>query len=144
MRQYHLRTRLSWKCGNGEVLGFAVCSFILTFILMAVSAFMNYSIKSQQLTVAAYAVGRAAVVSRDESLADSRAYAVLQTIYGSDRSSRSESAETDHAWYTIEYTGEWKTGKIATITVYQHLGSIFPLGEQNISRSIAMMIEDQP
>ena len=141
MRQFR---KFSWRCGNGEVLGFAVCVFILTFILMAVSAFMNYSIKSQQLTVAAYAVGRAAVVSRDENLADSRAYAVLQTIDGSDRTSRSESAEVDHAWYSIEYAGEWKIGKIATITVSQHLGAIFPMGEQNISRSIAMMIEDQP
>ena len=134
----------SWKSGNGEILGFAVCVFMLTFIMLAVSAFMNYSIKSQQLTVASYAVGRAAVVSRDEALADGRAYAVLQTIYGSGRSSREESSETDHAWYSIEYSGDWRIGKIATITVSQHLGGIFPLGEQTISRSIAMMIEDQP
>lgn len=132
----------NWRNANGEILGFAICVFILTALMMTVSAFMNYSIKSQQLTVAAYAVGRAAVVSQDEYLADSRAYAVLQTVYGSDRVSREASDEPDHAWYTIEYPGEWKTGKLATVTVSQRLGSIFPLGEQTVSRSIAMMIED--
>jgi len=132
----------NWRNGNGEILGFAVCVFLLTALMVTVSAFMNYSIKSQQLTAAAYAVGRAAVVSRDENLADSRAYAVLQTIYGSGRASREASDEPDHAWYAIEYQGEWKTGKIATVTVSQRLGSIFPLGEQTVTRSIAMMIED--
>ena len=140
----HVRSRgFSWRSGNGEILGFSVCVLVLTFILLAVSAFTNYSVKSQQLTVAAYAVGRAAVVSQNENLADSRAYAVLKTIYGDSHASRNESNETDHAWYSIEYSGKWKVGKIATITVCQHLGSIFPLGEQTISRSIAMMIEDQ-
>jgi Flp pilus assembly protein TadG len=132
----------NWRNGNGEILGFAVCVFLLTALMVTVSAFMNYSIKSQQLTAAAYAVGRAAVVSRDENLADSRAYAVLQTVYGSGRASREASDEPDHAWYGIEYQGEWKTGKIATVTVSQRLGSIFPLREQTVTRSIAMMIED--
>lgn len=133
-----------WRHGNGEMIGFAVCAGILTVVMVSIMAFMNYSIRAQQLTVAAYAVGRAAVVSSDEQLAKARAFAVLKTIYGEDHSGNTESDLIDNAWYTIEYDGDWKVGKIVTVSVYQHIGAIFPLKEQNIKRSIAMMIEDQP
>ena len=131
-----------WERGTGEFLGFAVCAVILTVLMLAIMAFSNYSTHDQQLSVATYAAGRAAVVSSEPDLANARAEAVLKTVY-TDCLSSSPTGELNQVWYTITYDGEWRIGNIATITVYQHLGAIFPLTEQDIECSIAMMIEDQ-
>ena len=133
---------IAWRRGNGEMLGFAVCVPLFTLLMIIVMATSNYSTKLQQLTVASYAVGRAAVVSSTPDLATSRAYAVLQTIYGSDHCSTDESDTVNQAWFKIDRDGAWKTGQITTITVSQHIGGLFPFPEQDLHSSIAMMIED--
>ena len=133
---------VNWRKGNGEFLGFAVCAVILTVIMISIMAFTNYTTQDQQLTVATYAAGRAAVVSSEPGLAKARASAVLKTVYG-DNLGTSSAGEAGEVWYTLDYNGDWCIGNIATITVYQHLPAIFPLSEQDIQCSIAMMIEDQ-
>lgn len=132
---------VQWKKANGEMLGFAACGVLLIFIVFAVTAFTSYTIKMEQLTVAGYAAGRAAVVSSDADLANERAYAVLKTVYGNSSSSTTETTSAGSAWFTLTWDGVWQKGKIATITVKQNIPAIFPLSAMTIERSIAMMIE---
>ena len=142
-----------WRRGNGEMLGFAVSAPIFLMLIIAVISISRITIASQQLTVATYAVGRAAVVSSNESLASQRALGVLKIIYGDSRCGTSASSEKGSAWYTMTVgdtaidgnanSQKWKIGNIAKITVYQKVDIILPQVSTVLHRSIAMMIEQQ-
>ena len=140
-----LKKRLiDWRNGNGEMLGFAICAPFLVMIIIAVMSFSRYAIMKEQLTVATYCVGRAAVVSATPENANSRAKAVLERIYESHVSSGPSDNPND-VWYDIDVKeyDDWKVGKIAIITLTQHMNAVFPLPDFDISRSLAMMIENQ-
>ncbi len=135
------RSCFRWTKGNGEIIGFAVSVILLLFLIVSIVSYTSLTTKKQQLSVAAYAAGRAAAVSHDDTLAKARAAKVLETIYDSYYSSE-ESNTVGSVWYEIEYD-DWKIGNIFTITVYHRFGGMFPFPEKTRSYKYAMMIEAQ-
>lgn len=151
-----------WKNGNGEILGFAITAVAWVLILTAMIAFSFYTISQEQLTAATYSVGRAAVISNTLGDANSRASAVLKTIYGAEHSGTTSGTTPGYVWFEIkristvngkesivsfsDKTGtdnQWEIGSMAQITLHQAMPKIFPFNGSTIDCSISMMVETQ-
>ena len=132
----------SWRKGSGEAIGFTVAVIILALLVIGLYAFQTYSTHSQQLCVAAYAAGRAAVVSNNPADGYTRATAVLKSICSGGVTSGASTSAGD-MWLEITYPDGWKIGGIAEIAVYEHMPTIFPFSERDLCWKLAMMIEDQ-
>lgn len=131
-----------WRKGNGEIIGFAIVAPLILMLIIAMYAFQTYTTHSQQLCVAAYSIGRAAVVSEEPGKGHDRADKVLKSICAGNVTSGSSSNAGD-VWFTIDYPEGWKIGSIAEIAVYEHMGAIFPFPERDLCWKLAMMIEAQ-
>ena len=130
MRQ---NNRINWRNGNGEIIGFAACVSLLFLLVVSIMVFTAYTIRNQQLTVAAYCAGRAAAVSQTYDLGEKRAAAVLDAIY------------TEHeVKMEIKKTGTWKKGNLFTIELSQEFPYIFPFADKTLSCNLTMMIEGSP
>lgn len=139
-----MKKLLSWKKGAGEMISLAICTMIIMGLVAYMYGYMTYTISAQQLSVAAYVSGRAAVVSKNEEDAKSRATEVLKSIYSSSVQSGSSNNVGD-VWMEIKSPDGWKIGSIAEISVYQHVNGKLPfLPQTNLVWKLAMMIEDQP
>lgn len=138
MRQSHFR----WTKGNGEIIGFAVSVILILFLIVSIISYTSLTTKKQQLSVAAYAAGRAAAVSHSDTLAKERAEKVLMTVYSQSYYSPSSSTTPGTVWFEMDYE-DWKIGNIFTITVTQHFSGMFPFPERDRSYKYAMMIEAQ-
>ena len=137
-----MKKNFRWRKGNGELIGFAVVVPLILMLIISMYAFQIYATHSQQLCVAAYAVGRAAVVSDDPGNGYKRAEVVLKSICSGNVTTSASSTAGD-VWFTISYPEGWKIGSIAEIAVYEHMGGIFPFPERDLSWKLAMMIEAQ-
>lgn len=139
-----MKELFSWKKGAGEMISLAICTIIIMMLIGSIYGIMTYTISEQQLSVAAYVSGRAAVVSNNEDDAKTRATEVLKSIY-SDKVQSGKTNNVGDVWIEIKYPDGWKIGSIAEIDVYQHVNGILPaLPEKDIVWKLAMMIEDQP
>ena len=138
-----MNSTIRWRKANGEVIGFVVCVFLLVVIIISMYAFQTYTTHSQQLCVASYAVGRAAVVSDNPADGFKRADAVLKLIC-SGGVTTGASTNAGDMWFEILYPEGWKIGSIAEIRVYEHMPAIFPFPEKDLCWKLAMMIEAQP
>ena len=142
--------RSKWKNGNGEIIGFAGSIFLFFLIMVTIVSLMGATTRSQQLTVATYAAGRAAAVSQTYDLGTARARAVLMTMYDKELSD-GESDEDESIWMNISaYSNEgapinirdnWEMGNLFTIELYQKAPVLFPFTSNVQSCKLTMMIE---
>lgn len=122
------------KDGNGELLGFVfVLPFIVTFIITILAA-SQISEAKQELTYAAYSVGRTVAVSSSMENANARASVICNEILGED------------ALYEIEIMDAelgWQKGNYVKVTVSKQVNTLMPFTSGVRSRDIVMMIENQ-
>lgn len=137
-----MNTNICWKKANGEIIGFAVAVIILVLLIIGLYAYQTYTTHSQQLCVAAYAAGRAAVVSDNPADGHTRAEAVLKSMCSGGITTGASTNPGD-VWFEIVYPEGWKIGSIAEIRVYEHMPAIFPFAERDLCWKLAMMIEAQ-
>lgn len=131
--------KVDFKNGNGEMIGFAVCSAIFLLLIVGMLAISTFSIRAQQLTVSTYAAGRSAAVSQTKEIGVARAKAVLENTY---MQTLAESDEPGSVWmYLSSENDSWNTGDFFTIEVHQVFPRLVPFEQHDQICRLTMMIE---
>ena len=129
-------TKIKWRKGNGEMIGFAASLALFLLLCVAIMTFTSFTMKSEQLTVTAYCAGRAASLAQTEDLAKQRADAVMKAMC------REMPYELE---LKIVEGEEWEKGSMFTIKVSQDFPSAFQFinSFRSMSRELTMMVEGE-
>ena len=118
--------------GAGEFIGAAVVMPFIFAIILFIVNYLQISICEQKLIYAAYTCGREAVISFDQSEAQTNANNALAQIFKND----------EDVSVTISSGGAgWIKGNIIGIIVEENLHPVLGIQSGVHSRRVAMMIE---
>lgn len=98
--------RISWRSGLSEVVSFIIIVPCIVMLIMAILSAYLISTTNQQLLYTAYSVGRAAVVCETRDLAENRADAIMEELYGGNFRSGSGALNDGEASYYMERSGQ--------------------------------------
>lgn len=138
-----MQRKVNWKSGLSEVISFTMIVPCIVLLICAILSAYLIGTSNQQLLYAAYSVGRAAVVCENESLAQNRADAIMEELYGANFISGTPD-ENGEATYSIEILGtdEWQKGTLIRCTVNQYITPVLPFTTKVYSKTIVMMVEN--
>lgn len=136
--------RISWRSGLSEVVSFVIIVPCIVMLIMSILSAYLISTTNQQLLYAAYSVGRAAVVCENQDLAENRASAIMDELYGSHYRSNSGALNDGEASYSMELIGsdQWTKGTLLRCTVSQYITPAIPFMAKTYSKTLVMMIEN--
>lgn len=136
--------RISWRSGLSEAVSFIIIVPCIVMLIMAILSAYLISTTNQQLLYTAYSVGRAAVVCETRDLAENRADAIMEELYGGNFRSGSGALNDGEASYYMELVGtdQWTKGSLLRCTVSQHITPAIPFMAKTYSKTLVMMIEN--
>lgn len=128
-----------WRKGGGELLSFVVCLPILLFLFSSIVSGIQIGMAKQALEYAAYAAGRAAVVTDTLTGAQIRAQLVAEKIvYDSAGGIIQDSVQTD---ISVMDNRSWGKGNFIRCTVSAEIRTAAPFISGKKNGTIVMMIE---
>lgn len=116
-----MRKKINWKKGNGEFVGFAVISVIISVLIITIAAFIQLSLSVSSISKSATAVSRAASVCTSIEDARDQAQRVAENTLTSDNISQITT--------NIDFVGgtnKWESGGYIVVTVRAHVKTIEP------------------
>ena len=135
--------KINWKSGLSELISFTLIVPCIVLLICSILSAYLIGTTNQQLLYAAYSVGRASVVCEDETLAQNRADAIMDELYGTYFISDTPD-ENGEASYSLEIlgTGDWQKGTLIRCTVNQYITPVLPFTSKVYSKTVVMMIEN--
>lgn len=121
-----MRKKINWKKGNGEFVGFAVISVIISVLIITIAAFIQLSLSVSSISKSATAVSRAASVCTTIEDARDQAQRVAENTLTSDNISQVTT--------NIDFVGgtdKWESGGYIVVTVRAHVKLLSLISHQD-------------
>ena len=126
-----------FRRGSGETLSFLPVLIIMLFLLLFMTAFIQYTISVINVSTSLETVGRSVVVCSSYDDAQDQAQRVAGTMIGSS----SVSGVTTSVEY-LDPGDDWKVGTYVKVTMNAHITTIEPfITSRDISKSILVTVE---
>ena len=136
------RVKKFFKRGNGELLGFAVCLYPFTLLLLLIISITQIAISKETLSYAAYTSARSAVVAENFDQAYTNANAIVQEIKNQNGyQSASVEILVNGVSARPGDSVAWSKGVFITVKVTFYVDTLLEPLSDNRSSSIVMMVE---
>jgi Flp pilus assembly protein TadG len=136
--------KVSWKRGNGELLGFTICLPLLMFMFCGLIMATQLGLAKQSLEYAAYSAARAAVVQESFAQAQNAADLMAADAAVGTFGVKNVTAELEVVSGRLDYAAgsvRWEKGSLLKTVVRVDINTIAPFPDSELSTEITMMVE---